>query len=31
MFWSKRMQQEATKYHELFMEYSDFYRARYSG
>ena len=31
MFWSKRMQQEATKYHKLFMEYSDFYRARYSG
>jgi hypothetical protein len=31
MFWSKRMQQEAGKYHELFTHYSDLYRAKYAG
>jgi hypothetical protein len=31
MFWSKRMQQEAMKYHELFTHYSDLYRAKYAG
>lgn len=31
MFWSKRMQQEALKYHELFTHYSDLYRAKYAG
>ena len=31
MYWSKRMQQEASNYHELFMHYSDLYRAKYSG
>jgi hypothetical protein len=31
MYWSKRMQQEATRYHQLFSQYSDHYRAKYSG
>ena len=31
MFWSKRMQQEAMKYHELFTHYSELYRAKYAG
>jgi hypothetical protein len=31
MFWSKRMQQEALKYHELYTKYSDYYRAKYAG
>ena len=31
MFWSKRMQQEAMKYHELFMRYTELYRAKYAG
>jgi hypothetical protein len=31
MFWSKRMQQEAMKYHELYTKYSDYYRAKYAG
>lgn len=31
MFWSKRIQQEAMKYHELYTRFSDFYRAKYSG
>jgi hypothetical protein len=31
MFWSKRMQQEAMKYHQLYNQYSEMYRARYSG
>ena len=31
MFWSKRMQQDAMKYHELFTKYSDYYRAKYAG
>jgi Family of unknown function (DUF6620) len=31
MFWSKRMQQEMTKYSELYTHYSDLYRAKYSG
>jgi hypothetical protein len=31
MFWSKRMQQDAMKYHELFTHYSDLYRAKYAG
>jgi hypothetical protein len=30
MYWNKRMQQEATRYYELFTQYSEFYRARYS-
>lgn len=29
MYWSKRMQQEMTKYHQLFTQYSDKYRAKY--
>jgi hypothetical protein len=31
MFWSKRMQQEMSRYHELFTQYSDLYRAKYAG
>lgn len=31
MFWSKKMQQEATKYHELYTHYSAHYRAMYGG
>ena len=31
MFWSKRIQQEGMKYHELFTHYSDLYRAKYAG
>jgi hypothetical protein len=31
MFWSKRMQQDARRYQELFTHYSDLYRAKYSG
>jgi hypothetical protein len=31
MFWSKRMQQEAMKYHELYTHYSELYRAKYAG
>ena len=31
MFWSKRMQQDAMKYHELFMHYTELYRAKYAG
>jgi hypothetical protein len=31
MFWSKRMQQEASTYYELFTHYSDLYRAKYAG
>ncbi|MFE7044620.1 DUF6620 family protein [Streptomyces atratus] len=31
MYWSKRIQQESNKYHALFTQYSDFYRAKYSG
>jgi hypothetical protein len=30
MFWNKRMQQEAMKYHQLYTHYSDIYRAKYS-
>jgi hypothetical protein len=30
MFWNKRMQQEAMKYHQLYTHYSDLYRAKYS-
>jgi hypothetical protein len=29
MFWSKKMQQEATKYHQLFVDYSAKYSAKY--
>ena len=29
MFWNKRIQQEATKYHQLFTQYSNKYRAKY--
>lgn len=31
MYWNKKMAQEATKYHALFTEYSDKYRAKYAG
>jgi len=31
MYWSKRMQQEATRYYELYMHYSDLYRTKYAG
>jgi hypothetical protein len=31
MFWSKRLQQEMTKYQELYTHYSDLYRAKYAG
>jgi hypothetical protein len=31
MFWSKRMQQDAMRYHELFTQYSELYRAKYAG
>jgi hypothetical protein len=31
MYWNKRMQQEATKYYELFNAYSEKYRAMYAG
>ncbi len=30
-YWSKRMQQEMTKYHQLFTQYSEKYRAKYRG
>ena len=30
MYWNKRMAQEATKYHQLFTEYSEKYKAKYS-
>jgi hypothetical protein len=30
MYWNKRMQQEATKYHQLYTEYSEKYRAKYA-
>jgi hypothetical protein len=30
MFWNKKMAQEATKYHALFTQYSDKYRAKYA-
>lgn len=30
-FWSKKMQQEMTKYHQLYTQYSDKYRAKYRG
>ncbi len=29
--WSKSMQQEATKYHELYVHYSEHYRRMYGG
>ena len=29
MFWNKKMAQQATKYHALFTQYSDKYRAKY--
>lgn len=31
MYWNKRMQQEASKYHQLFIHYSDHYRRVYAG
>jgi hypothetical protein len=31
MYWSKRMQQEASTYHQLFTHYSELYRAKYAG
>jgi hypothetical protein len=31
MFWSKRIQQEAIRYHELYTKYLDIYRAKYAG
>lgn len=31
MYWSKRMQQEATKYHQLYVQYSEHYRQAYGG
>ena len=31
MFWNKRMQQEATKYHQLYTQWSDHFRAKYAG
>ncbi len=31
MYWSKKMQQEATKYHQLHTEYSAKYAAKYAG
>lgn len=31
MFWSKRMQQDAMRYHEEYTHYSDLYRAKYAG
>lgn len=30
MFWSKRMQQEATKYHQLYTHYSAYYQEMYN-
>jgi hypothetical protein len=30
MYWNKRMQQEATRYYELYNQYSEMYRAKYS-
>lgn len=30
-YWNKRMQQEATRYYELFNQYSEKYRAMYAG
>ncbi len=31
MYWSKKIYSEATKYHALFTQYSDKYRAKYAG
>ena len=31
MYWSKRLSQEATKYHALYTEYSEKYKAKYGG
>jgi hypothetical protein len=31
MFWSKRMQQDAMRYHQEYSHYSDLYRAKYAG
>ncbi|HEX3491910.1 MAG TPA: hypothetical protein VHU92_21365, partial [Streptosporangiaceae bacterium] len=31
MFWSKRIQQDPMKYHQLMTEYREFYEAKYAG
>ncbi len=31
MYWSKKIHSEATKYHQLYTEYSDKYREKYAG
>lgn len=31
LFWSKRIQQEAGTYHQMYSHYSDLYRAKYAG
>jgi hypothetical protein len=31
LFWSKQMQEDALRYHELYAKYQDLYRAKYAG